>query len=71
MTEDAPYQTMQQRMPSAAVYSLIETAKANGLNVYAYLQHILLYMPDSEWQTYPEELDALMPWAPEVQKNCK
>ncbi len=56
---------------SATVYSLIETAKANGLNVYAYLQHLLLYMPGSEWQTYPEELDALMPWAPEVQKNCK
>ena len=51
--------------------SLIETAKANGLNVYAYLQHLLLYMPGSEWQTYPEELDALMPWASEVQKNCK
>ena len=33
---------------SAAVYSLIETAKANGLNVFAYLQHLLLYMPDTD-----------------------
>ena len=56
---------------SAAIYSLVETAKANGLNVYAYLQHLLLYMPDTEWQRYPEELDELMPWAPEVQKQCK
>ena len=56
---------------SAAVYSLVETAKANGLNVYAYLQHLLLYMPDTEWQRYPEELDELMPWAPEVQEQCK
>ena len=47
---------------SAAVYSLIETAKANGLNVYAYLEYLLLYMPGSEWQTCPAELDALMPW---------
>ena len=56
---------------SAAIYSLIETAKANGLNVYAYLEHLLLYMPGSEWQRYPEELDNLMPWLPEVQENCK
>ena len=56
---------------SAAVYSLIETAKANGLNAYAYLEYLLLYMPGSEWQTCPEELDALMPWAPDVQENCK
>ena len=56
---------------SAAVYSLIETAKANGLNVFAYLQHLLLYMPDTDWQNHPEELDDLMPWAPEVQEQCK
>lgn len=53
---------------SAAVYSLIETAKANGLNVYVYLQHLLLYMPSTEWQRYPEELDNLMPWSPDVQE---
>ena len=56
---------------SAAVYSLIETAKANGLNVFAYLQHLLLYMPDTDWLNHPEELDDLMPWAPEVQEQCK
>lgn len=56
---------------SAAVYSLIETAKANGLNVFAYLQHLLLYMPDIDWQNHPEELDDLMPWSPEVQEQCK
>ena len=56
---------------SAAVYSLIETAKANGLNVFAYLQHLLLYMPDTDWQNHPEELDDLLPWSPEVQEQCK
>lgn len=56
---------------SAAVYSLIETAKANGLNVFAYLQHLLLYMPDTDWQNHPEELDDLMPWSPEVQEQCR
>lgn len=56
---------------SATVYSLIETTKANGRNVYAYLQHLLLYIPSTEWQRHPEELDDLMPWSPDVQEQCK
>ena len=51
---------------SATVYSLIETAKANNLNVYAYLQHVLLYMPDTEWQSDLTLLDDLIPWLPEI-----
>lgn len=56
---------------SAAVYSIIETAKANGLNVFAYLEHLLMYMPGSEWQNHPEYLDDLMPWSEQVQAECK
>lgn len=56
---------------SAAVYSIVETAKANGLNVYAYLQHLLLNMPGSDWHNHPEELDDLMPWSEDVQERCK
>lgn len=56
---------------SAAIYSLIETAKANGLNVFAYLQQLLLYMPDMDWQNHPEELDDVMPWSSIVQAECK
>lgn len=56
---------------SAAVYSLIETAKANGLNVYTYLEYLLLYMPDTDWRNYPEELDNLMPWSEAVQAECR
>ena len=55
---------------SAAVYSIIETAKANNLNVYTYLQYLLLYMPDTDWRNYPEELDDLMPWSEVVQTEC-
>ncbi len=54
-----------------AVCTKLSVFTANGLNVYAYLEHLLLYMPGSEWQRYPEELDNLMPWSPEVQENCK
>ncbi|SHO43145.1 IS66 C-terminal element [Anaerocolumna xylanovorans DSM 12503] len=42
---------------SAAVYSIIETAKANGLTVYTYLEYLILYMPDTDWHNYPDELD--------------
>ena len=56
---------------SATVYSLVETAKANGLNVYKYLQYLLQYMPDVDYKNNPEELEELMPWAPEIQNNCK
>ena len=56
---------------SAAVYSIIETAKANGLNVYTYLEYLLLNMPDTNWRNNPEELDMLMPWSEGVQAECK
>lgn len=55
---------------SAIVYSLIETAKANNLNIYAYLQHLLLYMPDTQWQSDTSLLDDLMPWASAIQEQC-
>ena len=55
---------------SATVYSIIETAKANNLNVYTYLQYLLLYMPDTDWQNHPEYLDDLMPWSEAVQAEC-
>lgn len=35
--------------------------KANGLNVFAYLECLLLYMPDTDWQNHPKLLDDLIP----------
>lgn len=55
---------------SAVVYSIIETAKANNLNVYTYLEYLLLYMPDTDWHNHPEHLDDLMPWSEAVQAEC-
>ena len=56
---------------SATVYSLVETAKANDLNVYTYLEYLLMYMCNSDWRNHPKELDDLMPWSPAVQAKCK
>lgn len=45
---------------SANLYSLIETAKANGLEPHAYLNRVFTDLPNA--QTV-EEIEALLPWA--------
>lgn len=56
---------------SAGVYTLIETAKANGLNPTKYIEYILKDIPGSAFMEYPEFLEEYMPWDPLVQKFCK
>ena len=53
---------------SARVYSLIETAKANGLDPFSYLSILLMYMPD--WDRTDEQLERLMPWSDFVRQQC-
>ena len=44
---------------AAAIYSLLGTAHLNGLNVEAYLRHVLERLPD-----HPvKRVDELLPWA--------
>jgi len=56
---------------SATVYSLVETAKANNLNVFKYLRYLLQKMPSLDFKNHPELLEDLLPWAEEPQKTCK
>ncbi|WP_281388208.1 transposase domain-containing protein [Teredinibacter haidensis] len=44
---------------SENLYSLIETAKANDLNTYDYLQHIFKDLPNAQ---NIEQVEALLPW---------
>jgi transposase len=44
---------------SSALYSLIETAKANGIEPYRYLRHIFEHIPRAETA---EDLEALLPY---------
>ena len=53
---------------SAIVMSLIETAKANNLNIYQYLYTLLLYMPD--YKNEPAGIKQLMPWSEFIKENC-
>ena len=45
--------------PSANLYSLIQTAKANGLNPYEYLKHVFKELPNA---TAVEDMEKLLPW---------
>ena len=46
---------------SAVIYSIIETAKENGLNPYDYLTHIFRTAPNLDLQNQ-WNLDVLMPF---------
>lgn len=53
---------------SAIVYSIIETAKENSLNIFQYLQTLLMYMPD--YKNEPEGIEDMMPWSDFIRVNC-
>ena len=54
---------------SAIVYSLVESAKANGIEPFAYLQHVLVELPYLGKNQSHEELESFMPWAPYIQQE--
>lgn len=51
--------TAQGAHASATIYSLIETAKANGLEPYAYMQYLLNHIGSADSL---EAIEALLPW---------
>ena len=55
---------------SAAIYSLVESAKANGLDIYKYFNYILTLMPGMDWHNHPGLLDTLMPWSEKAKLYC-
>ena len=54
---------------SAIVFSIIETARSNGLNPFQYLYTLLLFMPDHK--DSPASIKQLMPWSEFIQERCK
>ncbi len=55
---------------SAIVYTLVETAKANGLDPHAYLLRLLEELPYLGRDPSQNDLDAFLPWQPAVQAAC-
>lgn len=54
---------------SAIMYSLVESAKANGVEPFAYLQHVLPQLPYLGKTHSHQELESLMPSAPYIQQE--
>ena len=50
--------TVRGAQSSANLYSLVETAKANGIEPYAYLRHVFTEIPKA---TTLEDIEALLP----------
>ena len=53
---------------SSIIYSLVETATANNLNVFQYIYTLLLYMPG--YKDRSEGIEQLLPWSDFIKEHC-
>lgn len=61
-----------QRATSTTIaYSIIGTAKENGLDVFKYLRYLFEELPVTPFQESPELLDAYLSWSQKIQQICK
>ena len=56
---------------NAVLYTLVETAKANGLDAYEYLKYLLEELPNNDYLQNPEILDRYLPWSPDIPDHCR
>ena len=59
---------------NAVIYSLIESAKVNNINVYKYIKYLLDSLPQIENITKENELSKYLPWSKELPEeilNCE
>lgn len=56
---------------SAIIYSIVETAKANNLKVYEYMNHILSVLPEHMEDTDYSFINDLLPWSEKIPEECK
>lgn len=56
---------------SAILYSIVETAKANDLNIYQYFKHLLTEIPKHMDDTTLDFLDSLLPWSKQLPAECR
>ena len=54
---------------SSLVYSIVETAKASGVDIYNYLKFLLLNSPGPK--ATAEELEKLCPWDPKCRAELE
>ena len=65
--------TVRGAQASAVIYSITETARANNLNVYYYIRHLLTELPqmiEKYGNIEPSKLEPLMPWSKSLPADC-
>lgn len=55
---------------SAMAYSLVVTAKENGLNIFNYLQYLFSALPNINTSD-EKELARYLPWSPDLPEECR
>jgi transposase len=55
---------------NAVLYTLVETAKANELNVYNYIKFLLEEMPNIDFYNHPELIESHLPWSAKLPDDC-
>ena len=56
---------------SVIAYSILESAKANGLNPEKYMNHILTVLPDRFAKDPTADIEDLLPWNDQIKLICK
>ena len=51
---------------NAIMYSIIESAKANNLNIYKYITYLLQVLPQLEGEQTEEQIEKYLPWSKEL-----
>ena len=65
--------TVRGAQASAIIYSITETARANQLNVYYYIRHLLTELPkliDEDGDIEQSLLEPIMPWSKTLPADC-
>ena len=56
---------------SAIIFSIVNTAAANNLDAYKYLEYIFRQLPNINFASDGSVLDEYLPWAEKIQLECK
>lgn len=56
---------------SAIIFSIINTATANNLDAYKYLEYIFCQLPNINFASDDSVLEEYLPWSDKVKLQCK
>ena len=56
---------------NAVLYTLVESARLNELDVYTYLKYLLTEMPNNHHPEHPEIIDNYLPWSATLPQECR